>query len=174
MGFQSWRQNVGFWGSPSQLGMHILLKKQTLKDWVLASTEVSTQTLGGKCRQWGGTWIFITTFFNTCFWKSAMTFMIKENLDVVVHIKSSWNTLGTDYLFKHVYYDFGVIKQTYILVCTSNNTERTQVCTRTQFSRYQKQTVQQAMEDQFVTSLIIFLLGFFLLLVKVAIISRKV
>jgi hypothetical protein len=46
------------------LEMHILLKKQTLKDRVLASTEVWTQTFGGKCRQWGGTWIFITTFLS--------------------------------------------------------------------------------------------------------------
>jgi hypothetical protein len=173
MGFQSWRQNVGFWGSPSQLGMHILLKIQTLKDWVLASTEVWTQTLGGKCRQWGGTWIFITTFL----------ILASENLPWLSWLKksrcSSAHKIQLKYirhrlLVKHVYYDFGVIKQTYILVCTSNNTERTQVCTRTQFSRYQKQTVQQAMEEQFVTSLIIFLLGFFLLLVKVAIISRKV
>jgi hypothetical protein len=133
--------------------MHILLKKQTLKDWVLASTEVWTQTLGGKCRQWGGTWIFTTTFLILASENLPWLSWLKKNRCSSAH-KIQLIYIRHRLLIKHVYYDFGVIKQTYILVCTSNNTERTQVCTRTQFSRYQKQTVQQAMEEQFVTSLI--------------------
>ncbi len=96
------------------LEMHISSwRNRHWKIGFLASTEVWTQTLGGKCRQWGGTWIFMTTFLTLASENlpSWLSWLKKSRCSSSAHKIQLIYIRHRLLLIKHVYYDFGLLNK---------------------------------------------------------------